>query len=189
VHAALISDFYDHPHLYDALLPANTHVPFYVDLARQQPGAVLELACGTGQLTIPIALAGLPTVGFDRSSAMLNGAKVRASAAGASVEFVEGDMKDFALASHRDILLQGMLSTPLPKSQCPQAIDGTTSTCFTSESVRKACFNSEVRWPGLFHQRRALATVFEKTSLCFLCGLLSSVARTWTGSGVTAREV
>ena len=57
----LVSDFYDHPDLYDALLPVKGHVPFYVDLARQQTGAVLELACGTGQLTIPIALdGGLP---------------------------------------------------------------------------------------------------------------------------------
>ena len=91
------SDFYDYPDLYDALLPVGAEVPFYVDVARQQSGAVLELACGTGQLTIPIALEGLPTVGLDQSSAMLDVAKKRASAAGAPVEFVQGDMRDFAL--------------------------------------------------------------------------------------------
>src|SRR3954471_13432807 len=90
-------DFYDHPDLYDALLPAGAHVPFYAGLARQQAGAVLELACGTGQLTIPVAMAGLPAVGLDRSSAMLSVARTRASAAGASVAFVEGDMCDFGL--------------------------------------------------------------------------------------------
>jgi hypothetical protein len=58
----LVSDFYDHPDLYDVLLPAEAHVPFYVDLARQQAGAVVELACGTGQLTIPVAVLGLPVV-------------------------------------------------------------------------------------------------------------------------------
>ena len=52
----MVSDFYDYPDLYDALLPVGAEVPFYVDLAQQQAGAVLELACGTGQLTIPIAL-------------------------------------------------------------------------------------------------------------------------------------
>jgi SAM-dependent methyltransferase len=93
----LVSDFYDHPDLYDALLPVQAHVPFYVDLARRQAGAVLELACGTGQLTIPIALDGFLTVGLDRSSAMLKSANRRASAAGASVEFVQSDMRDFAL--------------------------------------------------------------------------------------------
>lgn len=93
----MVSDLYDHPDLYDALLPVEAHLPFYVDLARQQAGAVLELACGTGQLTVPIASLGLPTVGLDQSSAMLSVARKRASAAGASVEFVQGDMRDFVL--------------------------------------------------------------------------------------------
>jgi len=100
----LASDFYDHPDLYDALLPVTAHVPFYVDLARRQAGAVLELACGTGQLTVPVALAGLPTVGLDRSSSMLEVAKRRASAAGASVPFVQSDMRDFALSREFDLV-------------------------------------------------------------------------------------
>ena len=100
----MVSDFYDHPDLYDALLPVNAEVPFYVDLARQQAGAVLELACGTGQLTIPIAWLGLPTVGLDQSRAMLNVAKKRASAASASVAFVQGDMRDFALGRNFDLI-------------------------------------------------------------------------------------
>jgi SAM-dependent methyltransferase len=91
------SDLYDHPDLYDALLPVGAHVPFYVDLAREQNGAVLELACGTGQLTVPIALTTLPTVGLDQSHSMLTAARTRASVANASVEFVEGDMRDFSL--------------------------------------------------------------------------------------------
>ena len=91
-------DFYDHPDLYDALFPAGAHVPFYVDLARKQGGAVLELACGTGQLTIPVAELGLPTVGLDQSSAMLGVARRRASAASAPVAFVQSDMREFALS-------------------------------------------------------------------------------------------
>jgi SAM-dependent methyltransferase len=93
----LDSDFYDHPELYDALLPVGAHLPFYVDLARKQGGAVLELACGTGQLTIPIALQGLPIVGLDQSGAMLNVARNRASAVNAPVAFVQGDMRNFSL--------------------------------------------------------------------------------------------
>jgi len=92
-----MSDFYDHPDLYDALLAVASHVPFYVDLARRQGGAVLELACGTGQLTVPIALEGFATVGLDRSSAMLKDAARRAAAASASVGLVQGDMREFAL--------------------------------------------------------------------------------------------
>ena len=93
----MVSDFYDHPDLYDALLPVEAHLPFYVDLARQQAGAVLELACGTGQLTIPVALQGLPTVGLDLSGPMLIAATNRAAAANASAAFVQSDMCHFAL--------------------------------------------------------------------------------------------
>ena len=99
------NEFYDHPDLYDELLPVGAHVPFYVDIARQQAGAVLELACGTGQLTIPLALQGLPTVGLDRSRAMLDVAKRRASAASAPVAFLQSDMRDFALDRHFDLII------------------------------------------------------------------------------------
>ena len=100
----MASDFYDHPELYDLLLPVDAHAAFYVDLARQRGGAVLELACGTGQLTVPVALLGLPAVGLDRSRAMLNGARRRASAAGTSVALVQGDMRDFALGRRFDLV-------------------------------------------------------------------------------------
>lgn len=65
---ALTSDLYDHRALYDALLPATAHISYYVDLARQASGDVLELACGTGQLTVPVAVAGFPAVGLDLSA-------------------------------------------------------------------------------------------------------------------------
>ena len=99
-----MADLYDYPDVYDALLPVGAHVPFYVDLARQHAGSVLELACGTGQLTIPIAMSGLPTVGLDQSAAMLNAAKRHASAVNASVEFVQGDMRDFELDRTFDLI-------------------------------------------------------------------------------------
>jgi SAM-dependent methyltransferase len=94
----LESDFYDHPDLYDALLPGGGHMPFYAELARQQGGAVLELACGTGQLAVPIAAQGRLVVGLDQSRPMLAAAGRRAATAGAVVEFVPGDMRDFTLA-------------------------------------------------------------------------------------------
>jgi SAM-dependent methyltransferase len=77
----LNSDLYDNPALYDALLPVGAHLPYYVELARQASGDVLELACGTGQLTVPIASAGLPIVGLDLSAPMLNAAKEHAATA------------------------------------------------------------------------------------------------------------
>ena len=93
----MTADLYDHPDLYDELLPAGAHVPFYAELVRHQAGAVLELACGTGQLTIPVASHSRPTVGLDRSHAMLAVAKRRASAVRAPAAFVQGDMRNVSL--------------------------------------------------------------------------------------------
>jgi|SRR5579862_1504948 len=47
-------------------------LPFYLDLATQSRGPILEIACGTGRVTIPIARKGIEICGVDNSLAMLN---------------------------------------------------------------------------------------------------------------------
>lgn len=89
---------YDEPELYDALLPASEgQLSFYMTLALRHPGAVLALACGSGQIIVPIAAMGVPITGLDRSSNMLSAANRRATAAGVPVELIDGDMRKFDL--------------------------------------------------------------------------------------------
>jgi len=45
--------------------------PFYVDVARKCGGPVLEIACGTGRVLLPIAREGIEIEGVDNSGAML----------------------------------------------------------------------------------------------------------------------
>ena len=52
-------------------------IPFWRTLALQSDGPVLELGCGTGRISIPLARAGVPLVGVDRSEAMLSRARRR----------------------------------------------------------------------------------------------------------------
>ena len=52
-------------------------VPFWRTLALQSDGPVLELGCGTGRISIPLARAGASLVGIDRSDAMLARASQR----------------------------------------------------------------------------------------------------------------
>jgi SAM-dependent methyltransferase len=101
------SDLYDYPELYDALLPATGHVHYYLDLARQASDDVLELACGTGQLTLPIAKAGLPVAGLDLSESMLTVARERAVSAKVGVEYVLGDMRTFDLGRKFGVIFIG----------------------------------------------------------------------------------
>jgi len=84
---------------YDALVGALAlpDVPFYVEEAKRAHGPVLELACGTGRLTIPIAQNGIEIVGLDQSVSMLEHAGEKAAAAGTKIEWLQADCRDFEL--------------------------------------------------------------------------------------------
>ena len=73
-------------------------VAFYVELAREADGPLVELAVGNGRVAIPVAQAtGRPVIGIDSSPAMLEQARARAAAAGVELDLREGDMRDLAL--------------------------------------------------------------------------------------------
>jgi ubiquinone/menaquinone biosynthesis C-methylase UbiE len=73
-------------------------VPFYVGLAREADGPIVELAVGTGRVAIPVALAtGRRVIGVDASPGMLRQARARASEAGVDLTLIEGDMRELAL--------------------------------------------------------------------------------------------
>jgi ubiquinone/menaquinone biosynthesis C-methylase UbiE len=73
-------------------------VPFYVGLARDADGSLVELAVGSGRVAIPVAQAtGRTVIGFDSSPTMLDQARVRAAAAGVHLDLREADMRDLAL--------------------------------------------------------------------------------------------
>jgi ubiquinone/menaquinone biosynthesis C-methylase UbiE len=72
-------------------------IPFYMEEAGRAGGPVLELACGTGRLTIPIAQVGVDIGGLDQCPSMLARARAKASAAGIAIPFVESDCRNFSL--------------------------------------------------------------------------------------------
>ena len=55
-------------------------VPFWRRIALEAHGPVLELGCGTGRISLPLAQAGVRLVGIDRSGPMLAHAARRAVA-------------------------------------------------------------------------------------------------------------
>ena len=73
-------------------------IAFYVELARQADGPLVELAIGNGRVAIPVAQAtGQRVIGIDSSPAMLAQARARAAEAGVELDLREGDMRDLAL--------------------------------------------------------------------------------------------
>src|SRR5262250_428968 len=86
-------------HYEDWSAPMTADVPFYVGLAQQADGPLVELAIGNGRVAIPVAQAtGRPVIGIDTSPAMLAQARQRAAEAGVTLELIEGDMRELALA-------------------------------------------------------------------------------------------
>jgi ubiquinone/menaquinone biosynthesis C-methylase UbiE len=59
---------------------------FYQRVAREVGGPVLELACGTGRIALPLAKAGLQVTGVDRSEPMLTIAQCKLATFPASVQ-------------------------------------------------------------------------------------------------------
>jgi SAM-dependent methyltransferase len=102
------SGFYErdglHVAVYDAMhgaVPGGDELAFFGRLAAEAGGPVLELGCGTGRVSIPLAEAGFEVIGLDRSPAMLSAAASKRSDLPSGtrrrVRFVEGDMTDFRL--------------------------------------------------------------------------------------------
>ena len=88
--------------VYDAAMPGlDGDVAFYTRLAKEAGSPVLELACGTGRIALPIAEAGIEIVGIDRTPAMLSIARERLFDMDAAIKervtFVEDDMREFQL--------------------------------------------------------------------------------------------
>ena len=80
---------------YDIQDSSDTGVAFYCAMAQEVNGSVLEVACGTGRVSIPIARLGFPVTGLDIVPGML--AQARSKSAGLPVRWVEGDARAFSL--------------------------------------------------------------------------------------------
>jgi SAM-dependent methyltransferase len=86
-------------HRYDEWAAEMTaDIPFYVGLAREADGPLVELAVGNGRVAIPVARAtGRRVIGVDTSPAMLEQARERATEAGVDLEVHLTDMRDLRL--------------------------------------------------------------------------------------------
>jgi SAM-dependent methyltransferase len=76
----------------------SADIAFYVGLARETDGPLVELAVGTGRVAIPVAQAtGRPVLGIDSSRGMLEQARLRAAEQGVELDLREGDIRELEL--------------------------------------------------------------------------------------------
>lgn len=81
----------------------NFYLGFAADVIARG-GKTLEVACGTGRMTIPLAHAGANITGLDLSPAMLNVAR-RKSVGLHQIRWVEANMRAFDLGEQFDLIL------------------------------------------------------------------------------------
>ena len=97
----MTSSFDSWSEIYDSIYSYVTEdIPFYVEAALASDGPVLELGCGTGRVSVPIAEAGVEIVGLDSSKAMLDvirGKSSRLSSDAGPLTLVQADMRNFSM--------------------------------------------------------------------------------------------
>jgi ubiquinone/menaquinone biosynthesis C-methylase UbiE len=72
-------------------------IPFYFRQIQKYGQPVLEVACGTGRITIPLAEKGIEITGLDASESMLAQARQKASQKNVIVTWIRADCRDFQL--------------------------------------------------------------------------------------------
>ena len=88
----------DYARFYDwenAQTMGRRDVKFWQGMGRKAGGTVIELGCGTGRVSLPMARAGATVVGIDRSASMLARARKRMRLAklGRRLHLVRGDIR------------------------------------------------------------------------------------------------
>lgn len=91
--------------IYDGMNIFLSDLQFYKKwLPKNKDAKILELCCGTGRLTLPIAKDGYNICGVDYTPSMLEQAKVKASEAGLEVRFIEADIRTLDLQEKYDLI-------------------------------------------------------------------------------------
>ncbi|WP_433747584.1 class I SAM-dependent methyltransferase [Falsibacillus pallidus] len=86
------SEEYDNPVLYDKENESyRQDIPFLMKWASKIDGPIIDLACGTGRATIPLASNGHQLIGVDIHSAMLSEAKKKSERLQLPIKWVEQD--------------------------------------------------------------------------------------------------
>jgi ubiquinone/menaquinone biosynthesis C-methylase UbiE len=125
-----------HVEIYDTMTStgwdeAGADVSFLCERFRNIQGPILELACGSGRVAIPLAEAGYEVHGLDASSAMLSIAEAKRrdlpNIAASRLFLTEGDMREFAFAIQFGELLWAWVCFSLPSRSICESHTGEPS--------------------------------------------------------------
>lgn len=101
-----IADIYLDGRHYDQFFGnGSVDLPFWISQANLFGDPILELACGTGRITITLAQAGFKVTGIDSAEGMLKEARRKSAEAGLEIKWVKADMRDFNLGKAFSLII------------------------------------------------------------------------------------
>ncbi|MDZ4657799.1 MAG: class I SAM-dependent methyltransferase [Bythopirellula sp.] len=104
--ATRLPSTFDDGDAYDLVLKDIPYgLDFYVTLARQASGPVLDIACGTGRILLPCLQAGVDIEGLDLFEPMLQTLRAKAASLGLSPRLHQADMSDFSLPQRYSLIM------------------------------------------------------------------------------------
>lgn len=83
-------------------------IPFYLALAEQYGGPIMDIGCGTGRVMIPLAMEGYDVHGIDNEDAMLERAEARRAETPSlrdNLTFYHGDVRTYKLDTKFKLML------------------------------------------------------------------------------------
>lgn len=90
---------YRHSYSYSTLFDSGHD--FYLGMAKQHGDPILELCCGNGRVSIPLANAGYRVTGIDISASMLEEGRKRSD----QVEWIQADVQNFELDKQFSLII------------------------------------------------------------------------------------
>ena len=144
-----VGDLIYDANIYDGLNTFLSDLRFYKKwLPENKDAKLLELCCGTGRLTIPLAKDGYDICGVDYISSMLEQAKVKASEAGLEINFIEADIRTLNLQEKFDLIFIPFNSIHhLYKNEdLFQALEGVKNHLKKEGVFLLDCFNPDIQY-------------------------------------------
>lgn len=90
--------------IYDAYVRADFDIPFWLSEARSMGGKVLELACGTGRVSIPLLKSGVSLFCVDYAPRMLDRLRTKLEENHLSCPVICQDIAELTLADRFDLI-------------------------------------------------------------------------------------
>lgn len=123
------NEIFFNPDIYESQFAYSAQwndIPFWIQLAKTYGPKVLELACGSGRVTIPVAESGVDIEGIDYSEGFLTLAQERTQSRSLSIKFHLADLRALPFQNKYDLMYlpTGTISHLITRSEVEAFLSG-----------------------------------------------------------------